>query len=110
MMKTKKNKQLAIRAENALNELSLSVVTKIDKERISRVFRGLQALDDEQANLKYDLEDFCDQIECDYAGDDSEGSKVAHDIVAALRKKFGLKTHIVPMTDEVLNAMLKGSK
>lgn len=51
----------AQRAENALHELELSVVTQADKRRIARIYDGLRALDDEQAALKEGIDDLCEE-------------------------------------------------
>ena len=45
------------RAEKAWNALGLSLVTKVDKERWIQILDGLRALDDEQANVKYAIEE-----------------------------------------------------
>lgn len=55
------------RAEKALRELHLSSFTQADKDRLYRVERALHALDDEQAELKLELEETLKAFEKDGA-------------------------------------------
>lgn len=54
--RTKSPRELARKAEKALGELSLSVTTQADKNRIAAVVVGMRAIDDEQADLKAEID------------------------------------------------------
>lgn len=49
------------RAEKAWNELGLSLMTQADKKRYWRIWEGLRALDDEQAQVKYAIEELLEE-------------------------------------------------
>ena len=48
--------EIVRKAEVALGELRLSILTKADLKRVARIEKGLKALDDEQAEAKEILE------------------------------------------------------
>lgn len=56
-MAKKSPRELLKRAQNALRELELGVLTQADKKRIGLVWQGFHYLDEEQANIKYALEE-----------------------------------------------------
>lgn len=94
MAKKKTNKERVTRAANSLKALHLSVVTNVDRERIGNIWDGLRALDDEQANTKYVLEDLCDEWESELP-DDEVRSEMPKRMIAELRKKLHLQSSIV---------------
>ena len=57
----------AQKAERALDELSLSVTTFADKKRIDLIQTGMQALDDEQANVKATIDGLLESIATGYS-------------------------------------------
>lgn len=54
-------KQRAKRAKRAADALNLSLITKADHLRLAHVVDGLFALDEEQADLKGEIELLCDE-------------------------------------------------
>jgi hypothetical protein len=60
-MKKFTHHQLIKRAENALKELELSLVTQADKLRMVKVYKGIHALDDENADIKAALEELVEK-------------------------------------------------
>jgi len=51
------------RAEKAMRELDLSLITQADKDRWWRIWRGLRALDDEQSEIKGRIEELLENYE-----------------------------------------------
>jgi hypothetical protein len=56
MRKPETRVKLLQRTQTAFRELELNAVTYADKERFARVWKGIWALDEEQAELKEALE------------------------------------------------------
>lgn len=64
-------RQRAQRAKAASDALYLSALTAADKTRCHHVEDGLVALDDEQADLKAQIEALCDEYQNPNAPDDA---------------------------------------
>jgi len=63
-------RQRAQRASAAADALLLSALTHADKERCYQIQDGLRALDDEQADLKAEVESLCNEYWNPNAPDD----------------------------------------
>jgi hypothetical protein len=79
--RTQSPREKARKAERALGELSLSVTTLADKNRIDLIQTGLRALDDEQADLKAAVDSLLVALETGYTQ-----SEVIEDLKAMAKK------------------------
>lgn len=83
-MKPPTVRQLAQRAEKALDALALGAVTNVAKRNVDNVRMGLRALDNEQAELKAAVEHLC----LEYV--DARGNIQPEELIEELRSLYAV--------------------